>query len=355
MTAIQTMVVVGAGLAGAKAVETLREEGFDGRVVLFGEEAERPYNRPPLSKEFLTGDKPRDSIYVHEADWYRTHDVELRTGTRVMGLDMSAHVVRTDDGERVPFDKLLLATGSSPRRINLPGSELAGVRYLRRSGDSEALLADIAGGGRHVVLVGGGWIGLEVAAAARGYGNEVDHRRDPADGSAGRARDRDLAEVFAELHREHGVRLLLRDGLAGSIQGANGRVTSVVTTSGQTVPADVVLVGMGARPNVELALQAGTRRGRRGEGRRVAALVPPGRVRGRRHRQRLLLGGRSDGSASSTGRTPSTAAPPRLAPCSASRSSTTASRTSSPTSTTSGWSTPGFLGARRLRPDRLPR
>jgi 3-phenylpropionate/trans-cinnamate dioxygenase ferredoxin reductase component len=162
-----TMVVVGGGLAGAKAAETLRLEGFDGRVVLVAEETERPYERPPLSKDYLNGSKERDVVFVHEAGWYDEHEVELRSGVRAVALDPGAHEVELDDGERLGYRALLLATGATPRRLRLPGADLDGVHYLRTAADSDELRAALAPGDRSVVVVGAGWIGLEVAAAAR--------------------------------------------------------------------------------------------------------------------------------------------------------------------------------------------
>jgi 3-phenylpropionate/trans-cinnamate dioxygenase ferredoxin reductase subunit len=249
----QTFVVVGAGLAGAKAVQTLREAGFDGRILLIGAEAERPYERPPLSKGYLAGTAPRESVFVHEAAWYAVNDIELLLGSRVTHMDLPAKELRLDRTERLGFDKLLLTTGSSARRVNTPGIDLAGVHYLRQLEDSDALIGALSQGGRHVVFLGGGWIGLEVAAAARSYGNEVtvvEQQRTPLNAALGD----ELGGMFADLHREHGVRLLLQDSVE-SIHGVGGRV-SAVATSGRVLPADVVVVGLGARPNIELALNA---------------------------------------------------------------------------------------------------
>lgn len=245
-------VIVGGGLAGAKAAETLRSEGFDGEVTIVGAERERPYERPPLSKEYLQGSKPRESVFVHEAGWYAANDVELRLGTRAVGLDPAGHTLHLEDGQALGYDAVLLATGSSPRKVNLLGGDLSGVHYLRRLADSEALAAQLSAGGRRVVLVGGGWIGLEVAAAARGFGNEVTVI-EPQPAVLSAALGHELGAVFGQLHTDHGVRLLLRTGV-DEIRGADGRVTAVTTTSGEVLPADVVVIGVGARPNVELAL-----------------------------------------------------------------------------------------------------
>src|SRR5438093_6204336 len=167
-----THVIVGGGLAAGKAAEGLREEGFDGRIVLVAEERERPYERPPLSKEYLRGESPRDKLYVHEEAWYAEHDVELRLGERVASIDAGASVATLGSGEELGFDALLLATGAEPRRLRAPGAELDGVHLLRSVDDSDAIRERLGRGGR-LVVVGGGWIGCEVAASARQRGLEV--------------------------------------------------------------------------------------------------------------------------------------------------------------------------------------
>jgi 3-phenylpropionate/trans-cinnamate dioxygenase ferredoxin reductase subunit len=254
MTVEDTMVVVGGGLAGAKAAETLRAEGFGGRVVVVAEEAERPYERPPLSKEYLNGGKERDAIHVHDADWYAEHDVELRTGVRAVALDPAAREVELDGGERLRYRALLLATGATPRRLPLPGGDLDGVAYLRTAADSDALKAALAPGDRAVVVVGAGWIGLEVAAAARTYGNAVtvvEPQPQPLRAVLGEQ----IGAVFARLHRDHGVDLRLSTGVR-ELRGDGGRVRAVVTDAGE-VPADLVVVGVGVVPRTELAEAAG--------------------------------------------------------------------------------------------------
>ena len=161
----RTFLIVGAGLAGAKAAQTLREEGFDGDVVLFGEEPERPYERPPLSKGLLLGTVARDTVFVHEAGWYAEHDIDLRTGVGVGAIDRAARQVELADGQRISYDALLLATGSTPRSLDVPGASLDGVLKLRTLSDSDQI-ASVLVAGAHIVVVGAGWIGLEVAAAA---------------------------------------------------------------------------------------------------------------------------------------------------------------------------------------------
>jgi len=165
-------VIVGASLAGAKAAETLRQEGFDGSIVLIGDETERPYERPPLSKEYLIGKADRDTIYVHPRAWYAEHDVDLRLGVHVTGVDATEHEITLADGSRVGYSKLLLTTGSSVRHLPVPGADAEGVLYLRRAADSDQMKAAFAVASR-VAVIGAGWIGLETAAAARMAGAEV--------------------------------------------------------------------------------------------------------------------------------------------------------------------------------------
>ena len=254
MDAATTFVIVGGGLAGAKAAETLRDEGFEGRVVLLTDESERPYERPPLSKGYLLGNDERETAFVHPESWYSEHDVELRLQTRVTALDPGAHEVEIDGGERVAYNKLLLATGSEPRRLDVPGADLPDVRYLRNLPDSDHL-RDVLEEGHRVAVVGGGWIGLEVAAAARTHGAEVtlvEVANLPLLGVLGE----DVALVFAGLHRDHGVDLRLGTGVR-EIVGDNGRVVAVVTSEGDEIMADTVVVGVGIQPRVELAAGAG--------------------------------------------------------------------------------------------------
>ncbi|MGH7920804.1 MAG: NAD(P)/FAD-dependent oxidoreductase, partial [Candidatus Dormibacteraceae bacterium] len=249
-----TFVIVGASLAGAKAAETLRSEGYDGRIVMIGRERERPYERPPLSKGYLLGSSEREEIFVHPQEWYAAHDVDLRSGTTVAAIDRSGHAVSTDDGTEVRYDKLLLTTGSSPRELRVPGAGTSGVRYLRTVGDSERLKAAFQKGAR-VVIVGAGWIGLEVAAAARSAGAEVtvlEMLELPLVGVLGA----ECARLFADLHRRHGVDLRVGVRVA-EITGAGGAASGVRLESGDELPADLVIAGVGAIPNTELAERAG--------------------------------------------------------------------------------------------------
>lgn len=246
-----TFVIVGAGLAGAKAAETLREEGFDGQIVLIGGEAVRPYERPPLSKGLLLGSATRSSVYVHESDWYQTNRVELLTGTAVTGLDAGARLVTLADGRQVAYERLLLATGSSPRRLDVPGADLDGVHYLRTLGDSDRIADGLREGAR-VVVIGAGWIGLEIAAAARHRGATATVV-EAADLPLQRVLGDEIAKVFATLHREHDVTFHF------GAQVAELREASVLLADSTDIAADVVIVGIGIQPNVQLAQEAGLR------------------------------------------------------------------------------------------------
>jgi 3-phenylpropionate/trans-cinnamate dioxygenase ferredoxin reductase subunit len=250
---VSTFVIVGAGLAGAKAAETLRAEGFDGRVVLVGEEPDRPYERPPLSKALLLGTAARDSAFVHDPDWYRDHDVDLRTGTVVESIDRHGRQATLAGGELLDYDKLLLATGARPRTLPVPGADLDGVLHLRTLADSDRIAAGLVDGAR-LVIIGAGWIGLEVAAAARARGVEVTVVE-----AAGLPLQRILgdriATVFADLHRGHGVTFHLGTQVARLL--GEERVSGVVLRDGTVLAADAVLVAIGAQPDTRLAEQAG--------------------------------------------------------------------------------------------------
>ncbi|MFF7239201.1 FAD-dependent oxidoreductase [Streptomyces collinus] len=255
----QTFVIVGGGLAGAKAAETLRAEGFTGRVILICDERDHPYERPPLSKGYLLGKEERDSVFVHEPAWYARNDVELHLGQTVDRIDRTARTVRLGDaGTLVHYDKLLLATGAEPRRLDIPGTDLAGVHHLRRLAHAERLKGVLTSLGRdngHLVIAGAGWIGLEVAAAAREYGAEVtviEPAQTPLHGVLGP----ELGNVFAELHRAHGVRFHFGAQLT-EIVGQDGVVLAARTDDGEEHPAHAVLAAIGAAPRTALAEAAG--------------------------------------------------------------------------------------------------
>ncbi|MGH3475619.1 MAG: NAD(P)/FAD-dependent oxidoreductase [Nocardioidaceae bacterium] len=249
-----TYVIVGASLAGAKAAQTLRRDGFDGPLVLIGDEGEPPYARPPLSKEYLMGETPRERIYVHPPAWYADHDVDLRLDTEVTSIDPAAHEVTLADGSRVGYAKLLLTTGSSPRRLPIPGADLDQVHYLRRVGDSDRI-RDMFAAISRLAVIGGGWIGLETAAAARAAGVEV-VVLEAADLPLLVALGPEVAEVFAKLHRDHGVDLRVGVQVA-EITSHEGKVSGVRLADGTHIEAEAVMIGVGITPNIGLAQDAG--------------------------------------------------------------------------------------------------
>ncbi len=248
------IVVIGGGLAASRAIEAIRESDQDTPIVLVAKENRLPYERPPLSKGVLIGKDPEESAFTHPKEWYDEHHVELRLGTPADALDPEARTVTLSDGSEIRYGAALLATGSVIRKLDVAGADLADVFYLRTMGDSAAIRARLVAGS-DVVIVGAGWIGLEVAAAAREHGAEVtiiEPQPAPLYGVVGEQ----IGTWFADLHRSHGVELLLGDGVA-SLEGEDGKVTAVVTTSGRRLPADTVVVGVGIRPNTRLAEQAG--------------------------------------------------------------------------------------------------
>jgi 3-phenylpropionate/trans-cinnamate dioxygenase ferredoxin reductase subunit len=245
----QTCVIVGASLTGAKAAEALRAEGFDGRVLLLGAERERPYERPPLSKDYLRGESPREKAYVHPEAFYAEQAIELRTSTRVTGVDPAASDVVLEWGERVGYDRLLLATGAEPRRLRVPGAELDGVLYLRDFADCDAIAGLLARGGK-VVVVGAGWIGAEVAASAREKGLEVtilQRGSVPLE----RVLGPEVGAIYRDIHTDHGVELVAGAGVA-AFEG-NRAVERVALSDGRTIDCDFVVIGAGVAPRTELA------------------------------------------------------------------------------------------------------
>ena len=249
-----TFVIAGGGLAGAKAAEALREQGFDGRIVLAAEENVRPYERPPLSKGYLQGKTGREAIFVHSPDWYDTHAVELLLGTALTGIDRGGRKVTLGSGGHLAYDKLLLTTGSVPRRLPLPGADADGVLYLRRVGDSDRIRDTFQAASR-VLLIGAGWIGLEVAAAARAADVAVTVL-EAAELPLLHVLGPQVARVFDGLHREHGVDL--RTGVrVAEITVSGGKATGARLADGTRIGADAVIVGIGAAPQTGLAEAAG--------------------------------------------------------------------------------------------------
>lgn len=250
-----TVVIAGAGLAGATVAEELRERGFDGRILLLGLEEHRPYIRPPLSKEFLKGDAEIEESDVHPASWYADKRVEFVPNVEAGSFESAAHELFVSDGARITYDSLVLATGASARPLGVPGSGHGAVFPLRTREDSAWLRSALEVGGRRVVVVGSGWIGMEVAAAARGYGNDVTvigRSAVPLSGAVGR----ELGGVFERLHRDNGV-AFRNDAKVVGVDGGDEQV--VVLASGERIPADVVVAGVGAAPNTLVAERSGLR------------------------------------------------------------------------------------------------
>ena len=249
----QPIVIVGASLAGAAAAEELRNDGWTGGIVLIGSETKLPYERPPLSKGVLLGKDGTDVAQLHEQKWYDDNKIELRLGKTVTSIDVAGHTVTLDDGSQVSYGKLLIATGSRVRRLDVPGGDLPGIRYLRTADESQALTDAYAAKPR-VVVVGAGWIGLEAASAARERGCEVTVV-EPQSTALASVLGEEVGELFAEFHRQHGVQFRFGTGVDG-FEGTD-KVTGVRVSGGEVIPADLVVVGVGVQPNTELAEEAG--------------------------------------------------------------------------------------------------
>lgn len=250
----KTFVIIGGGLGGAKAAEALRDKGFDGKIVLLADEEYLPYERPPLSKDFLAGKKSLGDFTVHDSEWYRKNKIELRTDTEAVAIDPAAHTVSLSDDSNVRYDKLLLATGSRPRWLTIPGADATGVHYLRKYDDASNLDTALKEG-TSLAIVGAGWIGLEVAASARQRGVDVtvvETAKVPLSTAVGV----EVGKVFAQLHRDHGVDLRLETEVK-AITTEDGKATGLKLGDGSTVAADRVLIAVGAQPNIELAERAG--------------------------------------------------------------------------------------------------
>jgi 3-phenylpropionate/trans-cinnamate dioxygenase ferredoxin reductase component len=253
MMSLQTIVIAGASLAGGRAAESLRKDGFDGRVVLVGAELDRPYERPPLSKELLWGEKAEEQLYLRPAEFYADQQIELWLGTRASRLDPTAHMLELKDGRRLAYDKLLITTGAAPRRLSVPGVELDGILYLRTIGDARELRRRMDGASR-VVVVGTGFIGAEVAASCRRAGLEV-VALEAGSVPLARALGQEVGELYAAIHRAHGVDLRTGETVVG-FRG-QGKVEQVVTASGARLDCDCAVVGVGVAPEVGWLAGAG--------------------------------------------------------------------------------------------------
>lgn len=249
-----TFVIVGGNLTAGAAATTLRQEGFEGRVVIVGAEPHPPYERPPLSKQYLRGEVARESTLLHPAAWYGEHDVELRLSTRARRVDPVARHVELEDGERLPFDRALIATGGRNRVLPVPGHDLEGIHQLRTLEECDAIRAEVLRG-RRAVLVGAGFIGSEVAASLRELGVEVEVI-EPLPAPIIRVVGPEIAAVIEAIHRDHGVRFHFGEGLE-RFEGSDGRVQQVITDRGTRVGCDFVVVGVGIQPNVEVVAGTG--------------------------------------------------------------------------------------------------
>jgi 3-phenylpropionate/trans-cinnamate dioxygenase ferredoxin reductase component len=250
----EAMVIVGAGQAGATAAASLRDAGFDGPVMLIGQEREAPYERPALSKGYLQGTVFRENLAVHQPAWYADNDVDLVLDTSVVGVDPVSHRVWMSRGRYADYRALLLTTGSSPRPLPVPGADLAGVHYLRTLQDSDRIRT-VLGQASRVAVIGAGWIGLETAAAARAAGLQVTVLETAALPLL-RVLGPEVAGIFASLHRDHGVDV--RCGVqVAEITGQYGQADGVRLGDGSLVAADAVIVGAGILPNTRLAAGAG--------------------------------------------------------------------------------------------------
>ncbi len=254
-TRARTFLIVGASLTGAKAAEELRKQGFDGRVILIGDEPELPYERPPLTKDYLRGESAREKTRVHDEGFYEQHDIELLRGVRATAIEPAQKQVLVDGERRLGYDRLLIATGAEPRRLDLPGAELEGVHYLRTIADCDVLRARLGAGGR-VAVIGAGWIGAEFAASARQRGLEVT-MIEPAAVPLERVLGTKLGGFYGDVHQGHGVELHTNTGVQ-AFEG-KGSVAAVRTSTGQSIACDFVVVGVGVTPRTQLVEAAGAK------------------------------------------------------------------------------------------------
>jgi 3-phenylpropionate/trans-cinnamate dioxygenase ferredoxin reductase subunit len=256
MTSAGTVVIVGASHAAVQAIDTLRREGHAGRIVLVGDEPWLPYNRPPLSKKYLSGELERERLFLRGQQFYDQHGVELRLGTRVTAIDRGDRRLRLHDNGELQYDQLILCIGSRNRQLEVPGHGLAGIHYLRTIADVDGIVADLPGA-RRLVVVGAGYIGLEAAASARHLGLEVTVL-EMAERPLARVVAPEMSAYYQRRHEREGVQLLCNVSVGGFLGGADGRVRAVACSAGE-FPADLVIVGVGILPEVTLAASAGLR------------------------------------------------------------------------------------------------
>ena len=248
-----TIIIVGGGHAGGQAAASLRQEGYQGELTLLTDEPHIPYQRPPLSKQYLSGEHGIERVYLRPEKFYASKDITVRTGVRVEGIDTNAKTLACANGETLTYDKLLLATGARPRKLATPGAELPGVYYLRTIADVDAIRQDFQPGKR-IAIVGGGYIGLEVAAVAVEMGLQVTVL-EMEERILQRVTTPEMSAFYADLHTSHGV--VIRTGMRAESFLGSTRLQGVICAGGETIEADLVVVGIGILPNVELAEAAG--------------------------------------------------------------------------------------------------
>ena len=253
MTDVETIGIIGAGLAGAKAAEALRKDGYDGQIAMFGDESQLPYLRPPLSKDYLRGESELEAALVHPQAWYDEHRIDLRMSTTVRAIEPAAKRLLLDDASRFAFDRLLITTGASPRGLDIPGKDLAGVHYLRTLDDADAI-RKAASAAQRAVVIGGGWIGAEVAASLRQQGLPVAMVADTSV-PLERVLGTEVGGVYRDLHSEHGVEFVMNQRVA-AFRGHTA-VEVVETVDGIKIEGDLVVIGIGAEPRTRLAREAG--------------------------------------------------------------------------------------------------
>ena len=253
MTDVETIGIIGAGLAGAKAAEALRKDGYDGQIAMFGDESQLPYLRPPLSKDYLRGESELEAAFVHPQAWYDEHRIDLRMSTTVRAIEPAAKRLLLDDASRFAFDRLLITTGANPRGLDIPGKDLAGVHYLRTLDDADAI-RKAASAAQRAVVIGGGWIGAEVAASLRQQGLPVAMVADTSV-PLERVLGTEVGGVYRDLHSEHGVEFVMNQRVA-AFRGHTA-VEVVETVDGIKIEGDLVVIGIGAEPRTRLAREAG--------------------------------------------------------------------------------------------------
>jgi 3-phenylpropionate/trans-cinnamate dioxygenase ferredoxin reductase subunit len=247
------MVIIGAGQGAGQAAASFRQEGYEGEVIVLGDEAFPPYQRPPLSKAYLSGELPIEKVYVRAEKFYADKNIDMRTNTRVTSIDPDGHTITTEAGDTIGYEKLMIATGSRPRILNIEGSDLAGIHYLRTIADVDGI-RDAMGDVKNIVIVGGGYIGLEVASVAVKSGKNVSVL-EMEERILQRVTTPEMSEYYHNLHESRGLNILTKTTVSG-FAGENDKVTQVLCGD-QAIDADLVIVGIGIIPNIELAQDAG--------------------------------------------------------------------------------------------------